>query len=64
MVPNQSCLSLFFFAHACDNTLWDNRQQGDMLGHSGAVYDLIALSDNSVASCGADSLVNSGVHVS
>jgi len=33
------------------------RPMGDMLGHSGAVYDLIALSDNSVASCGADSLV-------
>lgn len=28
-----------------------------MLGHSGAVHDLLALSENSVASCGADNLV-------
>lgn len=32
-------------------------RQGDMLGHSGAVHDLLVLNENSVASCGADHLV-------
>ncbi len=29
-----------------------------MWGHSGAVYDLLALTDHSVASCGADHMVS------
>lgn len=54
VVLGRACTPFPFAASPTDIT----GRQGDMLGHSCAVHDLVALTENSVASCGADNLVN------